>query len=124
MFINNPDKNVRIEKDRLSKMSSSRSNSVTERKGDSAMLSLAHAYVDFAIENPGYYEAALLKVQDKRTEIVSDQIVCLVTKLLEQLRHKTDNLVRDDFRPFVLNLKQSRFIISGIFNCKINICMS
>lgn len=46
------------------------------------MLSLAHAYVDFAIENPGYYEAALLKVHDKRTEIVSDQIVCLVTKLL------------------------------------------
>ena len=66
----------------LTKLFDQMADSVTERKGDSAMLSLAHAYVDFAIENPGYYEAALLKVQDKRTEIVSDQIVCLVTKLL------------------------------------------
>ncbi|MCI4170271.1 TetR/AcrR family transcriptional regulator [Bacillus spizizenii] len=56
--------------------------SVTEQKGDSAMLSLAQAYVDFAVENPGYYEAALLKVQDKRAEIVSDQIVRIVTNLL------------------------------------------
>lgn len=56
--------------------------SVTEQKGDAALLALAHAYVDFAVENPGYYEASLLKVQDERAEIVSDQIVRLVTKLL------------------------------------------
>lgn len=46
------------------------------------MFSLAQAYVDFTVENPGYYEAALLKVQDKRAEIVAGQIVRLVTYLL------------------------------------------
>ncbi|NTU25497.1 TetR family transcriptional regulator [Bacillus tequilensis] len=56
--------------------------SVTEQKGDAALFALAHAYVDFAVENPGYYEASLLKVQDERADIASDQIVRLVTKLL------------------------------------------
>nr|WP_087993870.1 TetR/AcrR family transcriptional regulator [Bacillus subtilis] len=66
----------------LTKLLDHMADSVTEQKGDSAMHSLAHAYVDFAVENPGYYEAALLKVQDKRMEIVSDHIVQLVSKLL------------------------------------------
>lgn len=34
----------------LTKLFDQMADSVTERKGDSAMLSLAHAYVDFAIE--------------------------------------------------------------------------
>jgi AcrR family transcriptional regulator len=66
----------------LTRLLDQMADSVTEQKGDSAMLSLAQAYVDFAVENPGYYEAALLKVQDKRAEIVSDQIVRIVTNLL------------------------------------------
>ncbi|MEC1583788.1 WHG domain-containing protein [Bacillus spizizenii] len=66
----------------LTRLLDQMADSVTEQKGDSAMLSLAQAYVDFAVGNPGYYEAALLKVQDKRAEIVSEQIVRLVTNLL------------------------------------------
>ncbi|MEC1548787.1 TetR-like C-terminal domain-containing protein [Bacillus rugosus] len=66
----------------LTRLYDQMADSVTEQKGDIAMLSLAHAYVDFAVQNPGYYEAALLKVQDKRAEIVSEQIVQLVTQLL------------------------------------------
>lgn len=64
--------------------------SVTEQKGDAAMLSLAHAYVDFAVENPGYYEASLLKVQDERAEIVSEEIVRLVSKLLIENGYASD----------------------------------
>ncbi|OBA04606.1 transcriptional regulator [Bacillus subtilis] len=64
--------------------------SVTEQKEDAAMLSLAHAYVDFAVENPGYYEASLLKVQDERAEIVSEEIVRLVSKLLIENGYASD----------------------------------
>ncbi|WP_276735032.1 TetR/AcrR family transcriptional regulator [Bacillus sp. (in: firmicutes)] len=64
--------------------------SVTEQKRDAAMLSLAHAYVDFAVENPGYYEASLLKVQDERAEIVSEEIVRLVSKLLIENGYAND----------------------------------
>ncbi|MCO4850546.1 TetR/AcrR family transcriptional regulator [Bacillus vallismortis] len=64
--------------------------SVIEQKGDVAMLSLAHAYVDFAVENPGYYEASLLKVQDDRAEIVSEEIVRLVSKLLIENGYASD----------------------------------
>ncbi|MCY7918960.1 TetR/AcrR family transcriptional regulator [Bacillus vallismortis] len=64
--------------------------SVIEQKGDVAMLSLAHAYVDFAVENPGYYEASLLKVQDERAEIVSEEIVRLVSKLLIENGYASD----------------------------------
>ncbi|OLQ45682.1 transcriptional regulator [Bacillus licheniformis] len=64
--------------------------SVTEQKGDAAMDSLAHAYVDFAVENPGYYEASLLKVQDERAEIVSEEIVRLVSKLLIENGYASD----------------------------------
>ncbi|AUZ26710.1 hypothetical protein BSBH6_01585 [Bacillus subtilis] len=64
--------------------------SVTEQKGDAAMHSLAHAYVDFAVENPGYYEASLLKVQDERAEIVSEEIVRLVSKLLIENGYASD----------------------------------
>lgn len=64
--------------------------SVTEQKGDAVMLSLAHAYVDFAVENPGYYEASLLKVQDERAEIVSEEIVRLVSKLLIENGYASD----------------------------------
>ncbi|MCY8724516.1 TetR/AcrR family transcriptional regulator [Bacillus inaquosorum] len=71
----------------LTKLFDQMAASVTEQKGDAALLSLAHAYVDFAVENPGYYEAALLKIQDKRAEIVSDQIVQLVTNLLIENRY-------------------------------------
>lgn len=66
----------------LTKLYDQMADAVTVQKGDSALLSLAQAYVDFAVENPGYYEAALLKIQDKRAEIVSDQIVRLVANLL------------------------------------------
>ncbi|MEI1421689.1 WHG domain-containing protein [Bacillus cabrialesii] len=66
----------------LTRLNEQMAASVTEQKGDAAMLSLAHAYVDFAVENPGYYEASLLKVQDERAEVVSEQIVRLVSKLL------------------------------------------
>ncbi|MFP7230371.1 TetR/AcrR family transcriptional regulator [Bacillus subtilis] len=66
----------------LTKLYDQMADAVTVQKGDSALFSLAQAYVDFAVENPGYYEAALLKIQDKRAEIVSDQIVRLVANLL------------------------------------------
>ncbi|MCY7807671.1 WHG domain-containing protein [Bacillus spizizenii] len=66
----------------LTKLYDQMADAVTVQKGDSALFSLAQAYVDFAVENPGYYEAALLKVQDKRAEIVAGQIVRLVTYLL------------------------------------------
>lgn len=46
------------------------------------MLSLSDAYVGFAVENPGYYEATLFKIQDERAESLSNQIVRLVAKLL------------------------------------------
>lgn len=49
----------------LTKLYDQKADAVTVQKGDSALFSLAQAYVDFAVENPGYYEAALLKVQDK-----------------------------------------------------------
>ncbi|MGG1347621.1 WHG domain-containing protein [Bacillus subtilis] len=66
----------------LTKLYEQMAASVAEQKGDAAMFSLAHAYVDFAVENPGYYEASLLKVQDERAEIAAEQIVRLVSKLL------------------------------------------
>ncbi|WP_338442519.1 TetR/AcrR family transcriptional regulator [Bacillus spizizenii] len=74
----------------LTRLLDQMADSVTEQKGDSAMLSLAQAYVDFAVENPGYYEAALLKVQDKRAEIVSDQIVRLVSNLLIEIGYASE----------------------------------
>ncbi|MED0586636.1 TetR/AcrR family transcriptional regulator [Bacillus subtilis] len=66
----------------LTKLYEQMAASVAEQKGDDAMFSLAHAYVDFAVENPGYYEASLLKVQDERAKITAEQIVRLVSKLL------------------------------------------
>ncbi|MEC1920564.1 WHG domain-containing protein [Bacillus subtilis] len=66
----------------LTKLYEQMAASVAEQKGDDAMFSLAHAYVDFAVENPGYYEASLLKVQDERAKIAAEQIVRLVSKLL------------------------------------------
>ncbi|PJZ01188.1 TetR/AcrR family transcriptional regulator [Bacillus vallismortis] len=74
--------------------------SVIEQKGDIAMLSLAHAYVDFAVENPGYYEASLLKVQDERAEIVSEEIVRLVSKLLIENGYASDKTAIHATRGF------------------------
>ncbi|WP_439024280.1 TetR/AcrR family transcriptional regulator [Bacillus halotolerans] len=66
----------------LTRLFDQMADSVKEQKGESALLSLGDAYVGFAVENPGYYEATLLKIQDERAESLSNQIVRLVTKLL------------------------------------------
>jgi AcrR family transcriptional regulator len=66
----------------LTKLFDQMADSVKEQKGESALLSLSDAYVGFAVENPGYYEATLLKIQDERAESLSNQIVRLVAKLL------------------------------------------
>ncbi|MCY9190597.1 TetR/AcrR family transcriptional regulator, partial [Bacillus mojavensis] len=66
----------------LTKLFDQMADSVKEQKGESALLCLSDAYVGFAVENPGYYEATFLKIQDERAESLSNQIVQLVAKLL------------------------------------------